>query len=53
MKSSYKGDMTISRQLGHKNLIPGSGQWKFNKKNDPSSCWYCGNWMLSIIMWNQ
>lgn len=53
MLSSYKLDLTISRVLGHKKLQPGSGQWRFNKKFDKSACWHCGNWMFTVVIWNQ
>lgn len=46
-------DLTISRILGHKSIMPGAAQWQFNKKLDNSACWHCGNWILTCIFWNQ
>ena len=51
--SAYNSDLSISRILGHSVNIKGSGQWRLNKKLDRSSCWYCGNWIQTLIFWNQ
>lgn len=51
--SSFKSDLSISRVLGHKSILPGSGQWRINKKFDKTACWYCANWVFSLIFWNQ
>ena len=53
MISANNGDLTISRILGQGFSIPGSAQWRFNKKLDTSSCWNCGNWIFSLILWNE
>ena len=53
MLSSYKQDLTISRVLGHQWLQPGSGRWRWNKKFDKNSCWHCGKWMFTVVLWNQ
>lgn len=53
MMSAHKGDLTISRFLGHKSSIPGSAQWRFNKNLDTSSCWNCGNWIFALVLWNE
>ena len=52
MLSGNTQDLTISRVLGHKALMPGSGQWRLNKKLDASACWYCGNWSFALVFWN-
>ena len=52
MLSGNTQDLTISRALGHKALMPGSGQWRLNKKLDASACWYCGNWSFALVFWN-
>lgn len=33
--------------------MPGAAQWQLNKKLDSSACWHCGNWILTVIFWNQ
>lgn len=53
MLSSYKQDLTISRVLGHEKLQEGSAQWHFNKKFDKTTCWHCGNWVFTVVLWNQ
>lgn len=51
--SGNNKDMTISRVLGHSTVMPGSGQWRFNRKLDQKSCWHCGNWVFTLVFWNQ
>ena len=53
MISAFKGDITISRILGHKNIMPSSGQWRLNKTMDRLGCWFCGNWQFALVFWNQ
>lgn len=53
MFSANKGDLTISRCLGHNISIPNSDQWAFNKKLDTSACWACGNWIFTLVLWNE
>ena len=53
MLSADKNDLTISRVLGHSKNIPDSGQWRLNKKLDKSACWQCGNWVFTLVFWNQ
>ena len=51
--TAHQTDLTISRILGHKSILPGAAQWHLNKKLDNSACWHCGNWILTCIFWNQ
>lgn len=53
MVNGEKVDLTISRMLGHKKDIPGSGQWQFNKKGDKNGCWNCSNWIYTLVFWNE
>ena len=53
MISAFKGDITISRILGHQKMMPSSGQWRLNKTLDRLGCWFCGNWMFALVFWNQ
>ena len=53
MVSAHKGDLSISRMLGHEKDMPGSGQWRFTKALDKSACWHCHNWIHTIIFWNE
>ena len=29
------------------------GRWQLNKKLDYQACWNCGNWVMTVIYWNQ
>jgi len=47
--------MIISRNLGHKEEIPGSGQWRVITADLPgyNECWVCDRTIYSLIFWNQ
>ena len=41
----------ITRHVGAKKLIPGSGQWKIDtEQND--ECWFCGQHILTLFLWS-
>ena len=40
----------IQRQLGHKEIMPGSAQWGiFSKQKD--ECWICAHHILTVFVW--
>ena len=48
-------NLIITRNLGHKIDIPGSGQWRLmtdNNKGD-HDCWICDKQIYSLIFWNE
>lgn len=45
-------DITLTRYLGHKVDMPGSGQWELNTMSEIGDCWVCDNWMNVIVFWN-
>ena len=46
-----KDKLIFQRWLGHKNDIPGSGQWEMNEGS--RECWVCEKWVYSLIIWNK
>lgn len=46
-------DMSISRKLGHKIDIPGSGQWRMQLSSDEQHCWCCNNSTYSLVFWSK
>ena len=41
----------ITRHLGTKKLIPGSGQWQvFTQASD--ECWHCGQHVMTLFLWS-
>ena len=47
--------LLVTRILGHKDDMPGAGQWRvftesFKGQND---CWLCDHQVYSIIFWNK
>lgn len=47
--------LLVTRMLGHKDDIPGSGRWRiytkpFKGRND---CWVCDHHIYSLIFWNE
>ena len=46
-------DLSIQRNLGHKRLMPGSGQWQMQTLFEPDSCWYCNNYSYCLFFWNE
>ena len=41
----------LQRVLGHKDDMPGSGQWRMiTTLND--QCWVCQFWKYSLVFWN-
>ena len=44
--------LIFERQLGHKDDIPGSGQWRQLTK--PSQkCWICANYIYTLVFWTK
>lgn len=45
----------LTRQLGHKLDMPGSGQWKLisEKQRNHSDCWLCDLHAYGLILWNE
>ena len=42
----------IQRHLGHKNVMPGSSQWRvYTRQKD--DCWICGRYILTVFIWTQ
>ena len=46
-------ELTITRVLGHKSDIPGSGRWAMSSTKEADGCWACDNWRYSLIFWNK
>ena len=46
-------DMAIHRVLGHKERMPGHGQWIMEETVTEDSCWVCDRWTYSLYFWNQ
>lgn len=43
--------MILSRVIGFKEQMPGSGQWRM--LDDPvDQCWHCDQWIYSLIFWD-
>lgn len=45
-------DMVLTRFIGHREDMPGSGQWKMQTEIEKDKCWHCDNWMYSIVFWS-
>lgn len=45
-------DMSISRILGHKQDIPGSGQWRMTTEMQ-KTCWVCNHSQYVALFWNE
>ena len=45
-------DLSLTRQLGHRETIPGSGQWQMLTDGAPDACWHCDNWLYTLIFWS-
>ena len=44
------GKMIIQRQLGHKELMPGSAQWGvYTELKD--ECWICNHSVMTLFVW--
>ena len=46
-------DLTITRILGHKKEIPGSGRWQMMTAGENRSCWACSHWCYTLIFWHE
>lgn len=46
-------DLTITRILGHKLRMPGSGRWRIQTVSESENCWVCDNWVYTIFFWNE
>lgn len=45
-------ELILTRILGHKDDIPGSGQWNMKVQKEKDGCWHCDNWMYSLVFWH-
>jgi len=45
----------MTRNIGHKEDIPGSGQWRIITDELPgrNECWVCDRKVYSVIFWNE
>ena len=43
--------LIFTRALGHKNDIPGLGQWRM-VEDSSEGCWVCDKEIYSLIFWN-
>ena len=41
----------ITRHIGYKKMIPGSGQWKILTE-EKDECWFCGQHILTLFIWS-
>ena len=44
--------ITITRILGHKDRMIGSGRWLMQNA-EPGNCWTCDMWTFTIFFWNE
>lgn len=44
--------LTLQRIIGHKEEIPGAGQWTIRTTQEKDGCWHCDNWMYTLIFWH-
>jgi hypothetical protein len=45
--------LVCQRILGHKNDIPGAGQWRVDYSLQVNECWSCGLHNYSLIFWSE
>ena len=47
--------LIITRMLGHKEEMPGSGRWRVITKENigQNECWVCDRKIYSLIFWNE
>lgn len=47
--------LVFTRQIGHKEDMPGSGQWRVITKQPvaENECWICDKQVYSLIFWNE
>jgi len=43
--------LIVSRIIGFKEQMPGSGQWRLLKERE-EECWHCDQWIYSLIFWD-
>ena len=50
-----KNILVISRLIGHKDDMPGSGRWNFFQQSikETNDCWICDKQIYTLIFWNQ
>ena len=46
-------DVSITRLLGFKNQMPGSGRWNMHTVHEADNCPLCDNWNYCLIFWNE
>ena len=46
------GNFILTRHIGLKEAIPGSGQWCMITDKD-DTCWHCDQWVYTLIFWNK
>ena len=44
--------MIFERQLGHKEELPGSGQWRMLTEAN-QKCWLCNNHIYTLVFWTE
>lgn len=44
--------LIFQRYLGHKNLIPGSGQWRMLTETG-QKCWICSGSIFTLVFWTK
>ena len=50
-----RSTLIITRMLGHKEEMPGSGRWRVITKENigQNECWVCDRKIYSLIFWNE
>ena len=51
-RNDNASNMILTRHIGLKESIPGSGQWKMLTDKD-DCCWYCDQWIYTLIFWDE
>ena len=46
-------NLQITRKLGHKHRMPGSGRWLISDVKEADSCWACDGWTFTLYFWNR
>ena len=50
-KDPESSPLVLTRIIGFKEQIPGSGQWRLSTSN-AHPCWHCDQWIYSLIFWD-
>ena len=46
-------NMTLTRILGHKERMKGSGRWLMQTQIERDGCWRCDQWGFTLFFWNE